>query len=61
MKKTKVSASKNFQILKEAESGIPVSELCRKYGFSNASCYSWRSRYGGLQVSDMRCLKELED
>jgi putative transposase len=61
MKKSKFSESKIFQVLKEAESGVPVPELCRKYGFSNASFYNWRSKYGGMQVSDMRRLKELED
>lgn len=61
MKKTKFSESKIFQILKEAESGVPVPELCRKYGFSNASFYNWRSKYGGMDVSSMRRLKELEE
>ena len=61
MKKTKFSESKIFQILKEAESGVPVPELCRKYGFSNASFYNWRSKYGSMDVSSMRRLKELEE
>ena len=46
--------------LKEAESGIPVRELCRKYGFSDASFYTWRSKYGGMEASDMRRMKDLE-
>ena len=49
-----------FQILKEAEAGIPVPELCRKYGMNNASFYKWRSKYGGMDVSNMKRLKELE-
>ena len=52
MKKTKFSESKIFKILKEAESGVPIPELCRTYGFSNASFYNWRSKYGGM--SDIR-------
>jgi putative transposase len=46
--------------LREANSGVPVKELCRKHGFSDASFYTWRSKYGGLEVSDVRRLKELE-
>jgi putative transposase len=46
--------------LKEAESGIPVKELCRKHGFSDASFYNWRSKYGGMELSDIKRLKALE-
>ena len=46
--------------LKEAESGIPVKELCRKHGFSDASFYTWRSKYGGMEVAEAKRLKELE-
>ena len=46
--------------LKEAEGGVPVRELCRKYGFSDASFYLWRSKFGGMDVSDARRLKGLE-
>lgn len=46
--------------LKEAERGVPVKELCRKHGFSNASFYLWRSKYGGMEVSDAKRLKALE-
>ena len=46
--------------LKEAESGIPVKELCQKYGFSDASFYTWRSKYGGMEVSEVKRLKDLE-
>jgi putative transposase len=46
--------------LKEAESGVPVKELCRKYGFSDGSFYTWRSKYGGMEVSEVKKLKELE-
>ena len=46
--------------LKEAEAGIPVKELCRKYGFSDASFYSWRSKFGGMDGSDAKRLKAME-
>ncbi|MCX2784675.1 transposase, partial [Microbulbifer thermotolerans] len=47
-------------ILKEAEGGIPVKELCRKYSISDATFYTWRKKYGGLEVSEARRLKALE-
>ena len=46
--------------LREAEAGLPVKELCRQHGFSEASYYLWRSRFGGMSVSDAKRLKELE-
>jgi putative transposase len=46
--------------LREAERGLPVKELCRKRGFSEASFYLWRSKYGGMNVSDAKRLKALE-
>ncbi len=46
--------------LQEAESGIPVKELCRRHGFSQGSFYLWRSKFGGMSVSDAKRLKELE-
>ena len=47
--------------LREADKGIALKELCRKHGFSEASYYLWRSKYGGMEVSEARRLKELED
>ncbi|MDR6395204.1 putative transposase [Herbaspirillum seropedicae] len=47
--------------LKEADSGLPVVELCRKHGFSDASCYKWKAKYGGMDVSEAKRLKALED
>ena len=47
-------------ILKEAEAGIPVKELCRKYGMGNSTFYKWREKYGGMETSDIKRLKELE-
>ena len=61
MKKSRYKESQIFQILKEAEVGVPVPELCRKHGMSNASFYKWRAKYGGMDVSSMRRLKELEE
>jgi putative transposase len=46
--------------LKEAEAGVPVKELCRKHGFSDAAFYTWRSKFGGMSVPDAKRLKELE-
>ncbi len=48
-------------ILKQAEAGTPVAELCREHGMSNASFYKWRSRFGGMDASMVARLKELED
>ncbi|OCG64849.1 transposase [Gilliamella sp. Fer4-1] len=47
-------------ILKEAEAGIPVKELCRTYGMGNSTFYKWREKYGGMEISDIKRLKELE-
>lgn len=48
-------------ILKEAEAGIPAKELCRKYGIASSTFYKWKSKYGGMEVSDVKRLKELEE
>jgi len=47
--------------LKEAESGLTVVDLCRKHGMSDATFYKWRAKYGGLEASDLKRLKTLED
>ena len=60
MKKSRYSESQIISILKEAESGVPVAELCRKHGMSDASFYNWRSKYGGMDVSMLKRMKELE-
>jgi len=60
MKKPRFKESQIFQVLKEAEAGVPVPELCRKYGMSGASFYKWRAKYGDMDVSHMKRLKELE-
>ena len=46
--------------LKEAEAGVPAVDLCRRHGFSEASFYLWRNKFGGMNVSDAKRLKELE-
>ena len=48
-------------ILKQAEAGLSVPELCREHGISSATFYNWRSKYGGMDTSMMKRLKELED
>jgi len=61
MKKSRYSESQIISILKEAENGIPVAELCRKHGMSDATFYNWRSKYWGMDVSMMKRMKELEE
>jgi putative transposase len=61
MKKSRFSDSQILTILKQAESGTPVANLCREHGMSNACFYQWRSKFGGMDASMMKRLKELED
>jgi len=61
MKKSRYSDSQILAIIKQAESGVPISELCREHGMSNASFYKWRAKYGGMDASLMARMKELED
>jgi len=60
MKKTRYSDNQIIKILKEAEAGTPVPELCRQYGMNSASFYKWRAKFGGMDASMMARLKELE-
>ena len=60
MKKSKFSDSQIVSILKQAESGQAVPDLCREHGISSATFYKWRARYGGMDTSMMSRLKELE-
>ena len=59
--KKRLNESQIIGILKEAESGISVPELCRKYGIGQSTLYKWRSKYGGMEASDVKRLKELEE
>jgi len=61
MKKSRFSDSQILSILKQAENGVPVPELCREHGVSSATFYNWRSKYGGMDASLMARLKELEE
>jgi len=58
--KKRYSEEQIIGFLREVDAGIPVKELCRRHGFSEASYYLWRSKFGGMSVSDARRLKELE-
>ena len=61
MKKSRYSDSQIINILKQADAGTAVPDLCREHGMSSATFYAWRSKYGGMDVSMMKRLKELED
>lgn len=60
MKKSRFTDSQILNILKQAENGIPVAQLCRDNGMSSATFYKWRSKYGGMDASLMARMKELE-
>jgi len=60
MKQTSYSESQILAILKEAQGGTPVPELCREHGMSNSTFYKWRSKYGGMDASLLQRMKELE-
>ena len=57
----RLTESQIVGILKEAESGIPVPEVCRNHGVGQSTFYKWRSKYGGMEASDVRRMKELKD
>ena len=61
MQKSKFTEEQIIKILKENEVGIKVADLCRKYGFSDATFYNWKAKYGGMSVSEAKRLKQLED
>lgn len=61
MKQSRFSDSQIIAVLKQAEAGSPVPELCREHGISSATFYKWRSKFGGMDASLMSRLKELED
>ena len=61
MKRSRFSEEQVIGILKEHEAGMAVAELCRKHGMSSATFYSWKAKFGGLEVSDAKKLKALEE
>ena len=61
MKRNRFSEEQIIGILKEHEAGISVSELCRKHGVSDASIYKWKAKFGGMDVSEAKKLRGLED
>ena len=61
MKMTRYSEPQILAILRQAEGGVPVAELCREHGMSNASFYKWRARYGGMDASMIAQMKTIED
>jgi len=60
MRKSKISETEIFNLLKEGETGISVDDVCRKYGISRSAYYKFKAKYGGMQISDLKRLKELE-
>ncbi len=57
MKRKRYTESQIIGILKEAEQGVPVTDLCRKHGMANATFYAWRRKYGGMDVAEAKRLK----
>lgn len=61
MKRKRFTEEQIIQVLKESDAGMPVAELCRKYGVSEPTIYNWKARYAGMTIADLRRLKVLEE
>ena len=60
MKKSRFTESQIVSILKEADRGVQIKDICRKHGISDATYYNWKSKYGGMDSSDLKRMKEME-
>ena len=61
MKRSRFSEEQIIAILKEQEAGLPTAEVCRRHGVSSATFYKWKAKFGGLEVSEAKRLRQLED
>jgi putative transposase len=61
MRKARFKETEIVRVLKEVEGGRQVKEVCREYGISDATYYNWKTKYGGMEIADIRKLKELAD
>ena len=61
MKRKRFSETQIIKILNQAETGVPINDLCREHGFSRSAYYKWKAQYGGMNVSQLKRLKELEE